>query len=450
MKRFYLVVSLVLPFLFLGGAYVLARGFHNNVLWAEPALMEFYLNHILNGQVWYVGTISNGPFYHLGPSLMYLFTPIYWLGGKLTSSMYLGALLLNAGCILWLTRYLEKLPVISYLIVALGILWAGPSILVDPSNAWVNVIPFGLFLFMVANLADGHNEELPWVTLLGSFLLQCHYGMGFALVALVITAVIFNSSVMRAKYLGLSLLILVVMWILPIIEEVTAPAGEGNMSRIIQHYLTSKPSPRTLWESVTVFSQYMVLPVKYLPKMIAGWPESFLLLLIQESALVWATFKSYQSGHSYVVCLGVLCMVATGVAFLSLLKVPTPLVAGWYIWWVWGIAVGTLCVIGSALLFPMRIKNCEAVILLATIVVGLWPLFSDPNEWPPRTDKEWIREKVAKLPPNPNIYFPKNAGGEATSMALLLYKNGKPFTLSGLGGYGNYNWPLGLQSEYEH
>ncbi len=264
----WVTVGLVLLPLVVSAAVLLLRvgpGFH--------ALSDNAQNEILTRDVGrhlvLLGPYSRDGWNHLGPAMYYLLALPYRLTGSNSVGMYIGALLINAVAVAGIViigRRRGGLPVL--LLTALGVTVVmqnlGGDFLRDPWNPYVTVLPFGLFVFLVWELAAGTAWALPVAAAVGTFLVQTHVGyvplavpllLGGAVWLVVIARRSPNRGVAWPRVIRagiVSAVILLVMWTPPLVGVVQNTPG--NL-RTAAHFFLSGQAHHSLLDGYRVVAE---------------------------------------------------------------------------------------------------------------------------------------------------------------------------------------------------
>lgn len=188
---------------------------------------------------------------HPGPSLWFAMYPLYALFGRTSLGLMAGALSVHTVAVLVTLRLARRLGGAGLMLavaVALSFITrsSGPAFFVDPWNPWLAVLPFAVFVLAVwATLAHS-----PWwlvvATAAGIHCVHCHVGYlvlvggigGLSVAALVVRAVRSRQLRSLAAPVGWAALAAVVMWLPPLIDQLTREPG--NLSILYQHF--SSPS----------------------------------------------------------------------------------------------------------------------------------------------------------------------------------------------------------------
>lgn len=199
---------------------------------------------------------------HPGPSLWVAMLPVYLLGGR-TSSALMGAVVsvhvTSVLAILWLSYRRAGRAFVAMMAVALMIIIrsSGPDFIVEPWNPWLAVLPFAVFVFLVAEVVLPTSSSwqrhrhfvLGACVLVGSHCIQSHAGYVVIVVgglALALGAMVWSEprsgrlkvmcqAVPTAGGVGL------VMWLPPIVDQLRREPG--NFEILWQHFASpSEPA----------------------------------------------------------------------------------------------------------------------------------------------------------------------------------------------------------------
>jgi len=208
--------------------------------WAPPfreisdgAILEIYTLEALKGRL-LVGPYSRFGWHHPGPLFFYAEAPWYWLSGRHTVGMQAGAVLINlaaVGVALWtIARAASPWLTAAVSAATVWYVWRTGDMIASVWNPHMIILPLVAFIVVSAAFgATGHRAYLYLIVSMGSFLVQTHLATAPIVVLLAATSMIAQRSTLRGLWLPASGLALV-LWIPPIIEQVTR--APGNMTRI--------------------------------------------------------------------------------------------------------------------------------------------------------------------------------------------------------------------------
>jgi len=208
-----------------------------------------------------MGLYSREGWNHPGPMLFYVLAVPYRLLGELSASLHFGALLVNgvavAGMAL-IARRRGGTPLFLLTLVGSAVVISsfGPELLRDPWNVSITVLPFGLLVFLVWELACGRARSLPAAAAVTTFCVQTHVGYTVLALPLLLWGVAWlvvpawrdrrsraTSGEAAATWSDLrrpallSLALLTALWLPPVAEQFVG--REGNLGRIVE-YLTAE------------------------------------------------------------------------------------------------------------------------------------------------------------------------------------------------------------------
>ena len=122
------------------------------------------------------------------------------------------------------------------------------SFLIDPWNPWITTLPFFAVLFAAWSIADGDRWCLPVAVVAASFVVQTHVSYGLVTLVTVTASLVIvvfrNRRQLRALTIGSTRPTLVavglsfVLWLPPVIQQLTHLDGGGNLSAIARYFLT--------------------------------------------------------------------------------------------------------------------------------------------------------------------------------------------------------------------
>lgn len=346
----------------------------------DRALLELSIHDVGVHPVW-LGPYSRFHWNHPGPLFFYLVAPLYRLFGTRSTSLNIGALVINAvtggGMLLVAWRMGgRRLALWAALLLALWMRFLGPQVLQDAWNPYVTILAFGLLVLLAWLLARGSVRALPFVAFTASFVVQTHIsylpstcavlGVAIVLGAIVVVRraramerarrVAFTRDV--ARWIGLAAAVALVVWMLPIAEQFRH--HPGNMTRIEQFLRSAKPS-ETFGHAVSVTVREVgVLPRAVLPLSTARrmFPDSLgfgiATLVLFAGALALAARRRAWD----VLRLGALALALLAAAVWSV----DHIVGGfefYLVTWVSATSFVVWLTIGASLLVPARARSRE-------------------------------------------------------------------------------------------
>ena len=337
-----------------------------------------------------VGVHSRYGWDHPGPLLFWTLAPFKWLFG--TTGVLVGVVVLNALAIvsaLLLARRRGGMPLVVLVGVALLTLtWAlGPSLLADPWNPWVAVLPFFTFLLLAWDLADGALGALPWLVGVGTFLVQTHVGytplvlgLGLAAALLARGAVRHGQAADRAvttstarRSVVLALVVGAVLWLPPVLQQLFG--AEGNLTAILR-FVRHPSEPAVGWRIAWgIFGTELGFPGAWLAgrelDAFGVRTSSTVPALILLAATVALGAVAWRRGATSAGRLAILAVIATGLGVVSGARV-TGLVGSYLVRWWWVIAAFVwLSITWSiwSLLSRTRARRVVATVAVAAMIV---------------------------------------------------------------------------------
>lgn len=192
---------------------------------------------------------------HPGPSPWVAMLPVYLLGGRTSGALMAAVVSVHAVSILliiWLAfrRGGKSLATCIALALILFVRSSGPDFLVEPWNPWLAILPFGVFVFLLAEVLDPTSDSWKtrrhWVlaaaTAVGSHCIQCHAGYT-VIVATGLAAAFVGMLVLSAPDdrwrstrdgLGTSMAVGFLIWLPPLVDQLRR--RPGNLEILWQHF----------------------------------------------------------------------------------------------------------------------------------------------------------------------------------------------------------------------
>lgn len=238
----------------------------------DIAFIELAVRQVFHGGV-ALGPYSRFKWHHPGPSVFYLFAPLYWLSGDSSRSLFLNAWLLSGLCAcgavaIVRSRAGETTARFAAAIVGLYIGVDTFHALINPWNPSLLGMPTLLLLVASAAAATGSTVSLVVAFVTASYLVQTHIGTlpvaAFALLAATgayvwrlrsadrarveggepreqVERPALDRAAIRTLVVGAGLMI--AMWGAPIVQQVTH--ANGNMTEIVRFFRDPGPvTPR--------------------------------------------------------------------------------------------------------------------------------------------------------------------------------------------------------------
>lgn len=203
-----------------------------------------------------IGPYSRFGWSHPGPLLFFLLAPFSRVASGAPTGLLAGAVVLNGAAVagaLVVARRRGGTVLVAAVAVGLALLLRalGADLLASPWNAWLVVLPTVLLGLLCWSLAAGDAPSAPFVVLVGSFLVQTH--LGVAPVVLAMTGVGAVGFILARRGRALTagpatptdrrwllgtLAVGVVVWLPPLIDQLT---GTGNLGLIARFFVGAQP-----------------------------------------------------------------------------------------------------------------------------------------------------------------------------------------------------------------
>jgi hypothetical protein len=198
----------------------------------DIALTESYVFHAIRGDL-FLGPYSRLLWHHPGPLYFFVLAPFYILSGYRTSGLAAAAVTINLtafAVLVWLIVRKGRAP-FAVTVTALGALYCYRLglMLASPWNPHVLLLPTLTLLALAAAVAADSVWWLPAVACLASFELQTHLGL-VPTVSVVIAASVALARPPRWLAINVSLWILLLLWFLPLAEQVSHTPG--NLTKL--------------------------------------------------------------------------------------------------------------------------------------------------------------------------------------------------------------------------
>jgi hypothetical protein len=241
------------------------RGFPPGALFGDRAILGLTTADAWRAPV-LLGPYSRFYWHHPGPLYFYVLNVLSALFGGGTVGLVLGAVAVNAAAaagifVVAMRRGGRALLVWSAVLLA-AYLFAIDPVPYDVWNPSVTLLPFALVLLLGWSVTCGDWWAIPWLGVVGSFVVQTHVGLapGVAFLVGFVTIVCVVRRRRAAappdgadqRTLGWALLVgvavTVVAWLPPLIEELTT--SRGNLSQLLE-FFTRHGTDHTLSEGVT-------------------------------------------------------------------------------------------------------------------------------------------------------------------------------------------------------
>lgn len=253
--------------------FLLDVGAPRYTIFADHALMEHETLHVFQGDT-LLGLGSRFRWHHPGPLLFYFCAPFQKLWGSSSTGFYTGTwalAALSAAAPVIATRLVAgRAHAIGVLAVTLAWFAAFGNLAVNPWVRTVVVLPFMAYFVLMALFARGSSAcALPGV-LFGAVVVQTHVASAstVGVVGVLATAVFLVGARRRGPirrsdlvWLGAMAVGALVVFAPLAIEQLRAPPGEGNISRLLA-FARDRQEPLRPW---SVAFKNWVLATSWLP-----------------------------------------------------------------------------------------------------------------------------------------------------------------------------------------
>ncbi len=305
----------------------------------DRALIEMYTRDIGHHAV-LLGPYSRFGWHHPGPALYELLVLPYRLTGSNGLGLMFGVVLINAiaaGGIALVAYRRGGRTLLIWTLIVLGLFLhaLGPQQLTDPFNPFPPVLPLSLLLLLLWSVAMGDVWALPWAVVTATFAVQSHIGslltitglFGVAGILLVVHVVAArNDAEQRRRWrrvlprvIGVTLLVGFVLWLPPIIEQLTH--HPGNVTLMREYAARANPEqPANTVTDVTLTEVGWITgrnlgaePTRFLFTVLPRWPGAWTI-----GAYVIAMVAAVVRRRRAQILLGALVGSALGFAVLSI------------------------------------------------------------------------------------------------------------------------------------
>jgi len=337
-----------------------------------------------------VGPYSRFGWNHPGPLMFWLYAIPYRLLGENSSSMVLTAGLVNAlalGGMLTFAWRRGRVALVAITALAMAFLLSSfdASLLRDPWNPWVTVLPFGLLILAAWSSTEGDRVASVVAAVVGSFLVQSHVGFAPLVGGLLAWAVGISWYRTRDRRALMWVAIALALCWLPVVID--AVVGSGNVSRLIEHF-TGDSDPAGLASGLEMAARQMGHeapwmggdePINAFGGALMGRSSGALVwpVLLFGSALALAVYRRafdavrFQATVALTAMLGVFTVSRISEdIFDYLVRWWWPIAALWWVataWSIWSVFVRA----------RPRLSRVIAVPILVIGVVMAWTLMSD-------------------------------------------------------------------------
>ncbi|MEY2422879.1 MAG: hypothetical protein QOI95_2946 [Acidimicrobiaceae bacterium] len=362
----------------------------------DQALQMLRISDVGGSHTPLVGSWSRWGWAHPGPLQFWLLAPFYRVFGA--TGVLTGTAVLNLACVvaavlLGYRRGGFRLAATVGLMVAL-LARASGALLIDPWNPWAAFFPFVVFLLLVWSVVCDDHVMLPAAVAVGSFSVQAHAGYLPMVGGLLLLAVTWSvvpivrgrrDSAMRrsptTKWLVIAAALGAVLWLPPIIDQLTG----GNNLRTLVSYSVHPTEPTAGWNAAFGVLGGQVRPVGPwitgretglfgLTERTSVWPA-----MLTIAAVIAASWIAWRRGNGDAARLGVVALVATGLAVVATARV-TGLFAPYVMHWWWAVAAIAMTSIlwsAASALRSVRTRDAAMVVCLVGLLLNAGAMVRD-------------------------------------------------------------------------
>lgn len=209
---------------------------------------------------------------HPGPLSFWALAPVHRLLGGSAWSLMLGVVALNAaavGLTLWAALRRGGTALALGLAAAFAVLLHlyGTQVLTEPWNPYMPVMWWPLTLVAVWSVLDDDLAMLPVAVVAGSFCMQTHIsylGIVAGIAALTVAALALRAWRLRGDrtalrrlgaWSGAALALGVVLWLPPLIDQLTNDPGNGSV--VLDHFLEAEDEPIGVGRGAELFAVHL-------------------------------------------------------------------------------------------------------------------------------------------------------------------------------------------------
>jgi hypothetical protein len=249
----------------------------------DGAVIELYTLLASRGW-WEYGPYSRWGWHHPGPVFFYLVAPFYTASHSHSLAINAGTVAINliaATAILWaIARHASVTLAVSVTAFLAMYLWRMPLLLVSAWNPHTVLLPMAALIVAASIAASGRMSLLPLTIGMASFVSQTHIGLLLPAAAVTVCALVAgliaantaaaNTATARGTrgprrgrwfWLGVSALIGFILWLPPIVEQVTN--ADGNLSKIVRFFTTPDPADPSapFMQALRVWADALLAPL---------------------------------------------------------------------------------------------------------------------------------------------------------------------------------------------
>lgn len=235
----------------------------------DGAVIELYTLQASRGW-WEYGPYSRWGWHHPGPLVFYVLATFYTAAHAQSLAINAGAVAINliaVTVVLWaLARHASAALAVAVTAALAVYLWRLPPLLVSGWNPHLVLLPFAALIVSASIAAAGRLSLLPVTIVMASFVSQTHIGLLPCAAVVTACALVAGTITGRPErgrwfWLGVSALVGFILWLPPIVEQVTS--ADGNLSKILRFFLTPDPADPSapFAQALRVWAAALVAPL---------------------------------------------------------------------------------------------------------------------------------------------------------------------------------------------
>lgn len=424
----------------------------------DIAIIDVRTRDVFSSNIPLVGAYSRYGWNHPGPTMYYLMAPLNAIAGGAAWSTLAAAAILHIAAIVLTMRLAWRrgglgLVVLVAAAVSLAYSAIGVRVFLDFWNPHIAFPFLALFVLQVWSISLGDRWQLVGATIVGTFLVQTHVGYApLVAVALSWAVVILFFDHRRSpislgpwrRVVGVSVAALVVLWIPPLVQELTG--HPGNLTLLARFARDGAGRGAGLRTGAGLFAaEFRLLPPwlgghEHLePLTLAAQPASLWWLLVPAVLLAVGAVAARRTASKPATRLIALVAVLAVTSVVALARVEPPLNTYLFHWRVI-VAVFVMVAAGWALAGTKLARRNRIVPMAAAAVVALgsvwaggslaWDLAGQPrvNRFEPETRSLLHQLSASGIPDRPFVVRNAGSGSRGVAGAIMdeLDRRGAP------------------------
>jgi hypothetical protein len=433
----------------------------------DIALIETYTIHATHGEL-LLGPYSRYGWNHPGPLYFYVQAPFYVMSGYRSAGLAAGALAINLsalGIMVWVCFYAAGPGFLPIGITAASAVFASRALdmLASQWNPHVLVMPTMAIVVVAAAIAAGWFRLLPVLAALASFVVQTHLGLGPAVIAvsgaatamLIVRAAMIRSGESAVRVwpiLAGTLGVLLVLWMLPLAQEVSQP--DGNLTKLWMFFGAGEARPGQPWrisfrtwaDMISAMPRWDVhvgWGNRYRPHT-GPWSQAWAIgeTIVVAAIAAWAVLRK----EPFRAALATMTLIASLVGLWSITRIDDE-TYDHLVFWLAGIGALQLGLIADGLIglvpranrpIPARLAAAACVVLFGVAtaegVQGLRVIVSRSfrpglEQLSARRLADWIEPTLKAKVDRPLVTIDQPVWGIAAGVLLQLRKHQIPFSV---------------------